>query len=380
MNLKTIIYAMLGIMISTSVSADLNCVSQPSCQSLGYSKTETCSNGTFIYCPFDTSYKKCISKGINCEELGFTTDDKSTWCGNIIKCPNNEQLTTCSAEIKTLCSIGDVFYSDGTCSSVEKYDNTKTVVGVVYALSAEKGGMPYTTAEAEADGFSAEHGKVINLKDLTYSSTYSFAPTNPYGNSTSSLFFGLYQTDVENINTYNNAELLSAFQSNDFQLYNGKENTANFAIATPEYSKCTDGSYTSGSQNHKKYCAPTIPNIARAFYPVGTNKDSSITGAGQWYLPAVGELLLLCGFDTNKMTSLFSSEHIGTTYAKVNATLSALENKGVSAKTFTNNDYWSSTEYTSGRSVVITLNGNYVGYISNYNRDISNFLRVSLDF
>ena len=75
------------------------------CITLGYStdNVEGCSN--YLYCPFNTAYKKCVAGGekLDCEKLGYTTDDKSAWCSNIITCPNNITLTAC---------VGQCVYND----------------------------------------------------------------------------------------------------------------------------------------------------------------------------------------------------------------------------------------------------------------------------
>jgi len=113
---KSTLFTILSVVLANPAYADLNCVSQPSCDDLGYSKTEDCPNGKLLKCPFDTSYTKCIkssSTDINCTDLGFTTSDKSSWCSSIITCPTDTSYTACTALPEADCSG----YSNSSCSN-----------------------------------------------------------------------------------------------------------------------------------------------------------------------------------------------------------------------------------------------------------------------
>ena len=84
---------------SPDSDASTDCTSQPTCVSMGYSTDATCDNGSFIYCPYDISYKKCIpstSAAIDCEAEGFTTEDKTSWCSKVVKCSANNNYTMCA--------------------------------------------------------------------------------------------------------------------------------------------------------------------------------------------------------------------------------------------------------------------------------------------
>ena len=85
------------ILSSNSAYAALNCTTQPTCEQLGYSKSVDANCDDYILCPFDTSYKKCITGKVDCAELGFTQDDKSEWCNKIVTCQTDSSYTLCAA-------------------------------------------------------------------------------------------------------------------------------------------------------------------------------------------------------------------------------------------------------------------------------------------
>lgn len=93
------------VMGSGSASAALNCTTQPTCEDLGYSKiSENCED--YVSCPFDLNYKKCITGKVDCVELGFSTENKSGWCGNIITCPADDSYTLCAEAYENPCPNG----------------------------------------------------------------------------------------------------------------------------------------------------------------------------------------------------------------------------------------------------------------------------------
>lgn len=105
------------------VMAQVNCATVPDCASLGYSSTETSCNGSWLYCPFNSAYKKCVPDSASCE--GFTEDDKTSWCKTIVPCASDSNLTLCADLIENDCSeftldnctpngICDWCYSKGT--------------------------------------------------------------------------------------------------------------------------------------------------------------------------------------------------------------------------------------------------------------------------
>ena len=100
---KNYVYGILTLLFANPAYAVLDCKQQPTCESLGYSKTvaANCPVDGTIACPFDPSYKKCVvteTQSYNCRDFGFTLVNKSGWCNNILTCPSDEKYTLCAVE------------------------------------------------------------------------------------------------------------------------------------------------------------------------------------------------------------------------------------------------------------------------------------------
>ena len=233
---------LLGLMFAGVANA-LDCEKVPTCEELGYTTQEDpyCADNGYVYCPLDHSYKKCVN--MDCAKMGFTEDDKTSWCKNIVSCKGDEDLTLCNC-LNPRCNIGDVFYADGSCGDVKDYTADKIAVGVVYYTNCAGG------------------GKVINLKDL-----------------------GSYQWGSDGVDIQDLTNLpCSAFEGSRTEDRNdpfwsaGQENTE----------------IISKTQDHNlQYAAPA----AKAFYPREGLQNDLLVGAGRWYLPTLGELMDLYGYN-----------------------------------------------------------------------------------
>ncbi|MBE6450623.1 MAG: hypothetical protein E7016_01510 [Alphaproteobacteria bacterium] len=75
------------------------------CETLGYSSQDVSGCKNYLYCPFNTNYKRCVAGGneLDCAELGYTSENKAAWCSTIITCPNDSTLTAC---------VGQCVYND----------------------------------------------------------------------------------------------------------------------------------------------------------------------------------------------------------------------------------------------------------------------------
>ena len=103
-----------------SGTVEAGCIQTPSCSSLGYSSTTACEGG--LKCPWGNYW--------NC-----TNSNKITELTN--KITNLEtQITELKKEVSTAnCLVGDILYSDKTCSS--EVISGKTPIGVVFDHSGK---------------------------------------------------------------------------------------------------------------------------------------------------------------------------------------------------------------------------------------------------
>ena len=346
---------LMGLMLANVANA-MDCEKVPTCEELGYTKVEdpNCADDGYMYCPFDREYKKCVN--YDCESLGFTNNDKTSWCKNIAACPGNKDYTAC---IKATCDIGDVYYADGSCGLVEDYNPVlgKTPVGVVYYVS---------------DG--GYHGKVINLKDLgKEKKNKPFDPANPY--NTSYQYWGYYNYDIPELTNYNsNDNMLTQLQNRDQGLYDGKSNTVKILSA----SGLTNCNYDKSTEGYYQHCIAEAAQAAHDFYPLEEFKEDSKVGQGKWYLPALGELMDLHGYNNSDITNFTGKSGAnGNTKNTVNTTLTALKNKGVTAAALSGYYYWSSSAYNSSSSWNFGMgDGNRVNLVKNEAR----LVRASLEF
>ena len=110
-------------------------------------------------------------------------------------------------------------------------------------------------------------------------------------------------------------------------------------------------------------------SAANKFY-VGSKTDENF-GQGNWYLPAIGELMEVYGYDTDKITSgNGTSGMAGTNRTIINKSLAALKAAGVEAEKLTNSYYWSSSEYKKDGSWILDMAG---GYRNGYGKIGSNY-------
>ena len=342
---------LIAILFSSQAVA-LNCEKQPTCEELNYSKEDDpqCAEDGYILCPFDFSYKKCLQP--DCEKLGFTSSEKSGWCSEIITCPQDSSYTACNC-LKSRCNIGDVFYADGSCGDVKDYTEEKVAVGVVYYTNCDGG------------------GKVISLKDLTLDSNYVFHPTEPFGNTALYKFpWGLSGVTVPGLKYKwaTNEQFLLALQTRDPDFFNGEKDTQ--TLINFKKDSC---SYDEGTKEYAEYCVATAALAAHQFYPLGVEPNNTIVGAGRWYLPSLGELTELYGYDYDQVTT-WDTGKTGKTKEKVTQTLTTLEGK---AEPLKNIEYWASIEYSGDIAYELKADGSISKY---YKKDPHCAVRASLNF
>ncbi len=109
------------------------CTPTPDCADMGY--TETSCSGSFVRCPFDTSKLFCTP----CDSIyQYSCTGQYTQGGAGSSCQNKYASCICNAGATFTdgncvcdysCSVGNIYYSDNSCSSC--LETAKTPVGVV---------------------------------------------------------------------------------------------------------------------------------------------------------------------------------------------------------------------------------------------------------
>jgi len=107
------------------------CIPTPDCASIGY--TESSCDGKFTRCPFDTSKLFCIpcdsSFMYDCLGTNMISGEGNECNGKYVACKCNDNYIFEKGDCKQNCTIGMIYYSDGSCLS--NFDSSKTAVGIV---------------------------------------------------------------------------------------------------------------------------------------------------------------------------------------------------------------------------------------------------------
>ena len=114
--MRKILLASAGVMVMSAGTVYAACIPTPSCSSLGYESSSSCEGG--IKCPFGNAW--------NC-----TVINKVNEIEKVIK-------ETSSGGNKD-CAVGNIYYSDKTCSAF--LDSSKTPIGVVVYVDGQGHGQ-----------------------------------------------------------------------------------------------------------------------------------------------------------------------------------------------------------------------------------------------
>lgn len=141
---KNKLLSILTALIANPAYAAMDCNNQPSCTTLGYSKENVadCASDGYIFCPFDTSYKKCVRTAIlcpfglstcehkigyvdgqnrvlyyTCEDAGFFTPNSN------LKCPSKATIYL-NTKAKKECCVGSTALSSISNVSCGTFDYT----------------------------------------------------------------------------------------------------------------------------------------------------------------------------------------------------------------------------------------------------------------
>ena len=119
---KFLLYSSALAVLGLSGVAEAACIQTPSCSSLGYSSSSSCSGGT--KCPFGNYW--------NCDAINKVNSINLQITNLTNKITNLEtQITEIKKEVSTAnCLVGDILYSDKSCDS--NVIATKKPIGVVF--------------------------------------------------------------------------------------------------------------------------------------------------------------------------------------------------------------------------------------------------------
>ena len=124
--------------------------------------------------------------------------------------------------------------------------------------------------------------------------------------------------------------------------------------------------------------------LCNQFYAPGVDKNDANFGQGNWYLPAIGELMEMCGFDAEGITNGGGTSGAnGYNEDKINYTLSTINNFDRKAEILLNDDlfgYWSSSEAGTSSSWSIKKDGNRSSSTQDSIRNIRCFLYLENKF
>ena len=157
--MKKILFLMLLFCLKPTLSFAESCTSLPDCEKLGYYLGYNAACGTddsrYIFCPYDVRYRKCVN--YDCANMGFTADDKSAWCRNIVTCKFDEAYTLCA----------DSYEIGATCTPVEctavtiPSENAHGTVKCQPKAADCSTGEPVYTAWACDIGFHEQNGACV---------------------------------------------------------------------------------------------------------------------------------------------------------------------------------------------------------------------------
>ena len=153
---KFLLYSSALVLGLSGGVAEAACIQTPSCSSLGYTSSSSCTGG--VKCPFGNAWN-CTASDLN---------DKITEQTNKIT-ELETQITELKKEVSTAnCLVGDILYSDMTCNP--NYVVSKTPIGVVFDHSGKLAIGLEESPEYWSDGYFDVPG-VDNIKDHTLAIT-----------------------------------------------------------------------------------------------------------------------------------------------------------------------------------------------------------------
>ena len=122
---KFLLYSTILVAFTMSGAAEAACIQTPSCSSLGYTSSSSCTGG--IKCPFGNAWN-CTASDLSSQITEVT--NKITEITNKITTIEEKIVTIESGASSSNCIIGDILYSDKSCDP--NVVASKKPIGVVF--------------------------------------------------------------------------------------------------------------------------------------------------------------------------------------------------------------------------------------------------------
>ncbi len=186
----------LPLLLLTPTLANAECIPSPDCADMGY--TETSCSGSFVRCPFDTSKLFCTpcDSSFQYDCLGnYTQGGIGSSCQNkyaSCECVGGATFINGNCICDSTCVVGNIYYSDGTCSSC--LETSKTLVGVIVKDNEIIMSQPVRMAWG---GQGTDVGGLTNTPQANASSdmngqSNTSAIVSAFGESATSTYAGVY--------------------------------------------------------------------------------------------------------------------------------------------------------------------------------------------
>ncbi len=163
---KFLLYSTILVAFTMSGAAEAACIQTPTCSSLGYSSGSSCTGG--VKCPFGNAWN-CTASDLSTQITELTNKiteqtNKITEITNKITTIEEKIVTIESGASSSNCIIGDILYSDKSCS----FDvvEGKTPIGVVF----DRGNRLAIALDMAEKAWSDEHFYVPTLSSYGSSS------------------------------------------------------------------------------------------------------------------------------------------------------------------------------------------------------------------
>lgn len=152
-----------------SFEAVAECVSEPSCTDLGFTRTESdCPTGS-VKCPWNTALVYCqCSEDYKYTCTGTNETAGSDKCGSYYaSCGCNKGYGWAGGKCKLKCNVGDIYYTDNTCVATANHNTSKTVLGIVVYVNPNGIGGQMMRADAGTANWGSSGYNVFNLPDYS---------------------------------------------------------------------------------------------------------------------------------------------------------------------------------------------------------------------